>query len=250
MHLYTETITLKSSILYTIYQMSFASDVTIDILNPETFEVDYHLDRIGGRYNSLYQTQFAVDNEKGLIFFSSSSVGCIAKITYDTTGEINPFHASENLFSTIARILTWSNKRICDGLYIYSYPDDLDYIKRLERGSFIYNGYVYVCNERVLNFTELSPPRMKNLYRGYYVYINDATMYENLDKKTKSLTGASVLVSSGIHENTLQAKYDVLARYDAMYTSPALSVAYMYQSIRSDNTREIIIDYISESRVL
>ena len=251
MYQHTETITLSSSIIYTIYQMSFASDVFINVVNANTFAVEYSLERIGGRYNSLFQTQFAVDNEKGLIYFSPSAVGLTIKITYYTDGKVNPFHASENLFQTVTRIITWSNKRILDGLYIYIYDEDPEHIKRVARGSIVYNDNIYVSKENILNFNELSPPRMTNVYRGYLLFINDTILDDELDINTKIINNIGRLTSTGVHDSTLAAKNDLLNKYHTLYPNfPILTIAYMYQKIVVGNSREFIVDYDHESRVL
>lgn len=250
MYLHTETIKITSSLFYTTYLMTFSSDVFVDKLNDNTFIPEYQLERIGGKYNSLFITQYAVDTEQGLIYFASASVGLTFKIQYYTNGEINPFNMSSNLNQIITRLMLWSSKRICDGLYINEYDEDASYLKRLEGGSVIYNNNIYAVKKTILNFNELSPPRLLNLYRGYYFFINNYILSTYLNTRTQTISNIGILTSSGIYETVGQAKLDVLDRYATLYSDPPLEIAYLYQSIGNDNMRTFIIHYIKESRVI
>jgi len=244
--------TIESSIIYLKYVVDAASQVTVQVVNPITLELEYELERVNSISTALRSDQFVVDEDVSAILVNLALEGKKVVITYYTDGQINPFYASSNLHTFISKVLKWTSNRIVDGLYVYwDYKDCNDKpIKKIKAGSFVYNGLFHIYGGGVFDIRDWAPPTIVNAYRGYMFFINDEILTSHLDNRTNILQELGILTSDSMHDTVDAAKLDVMTKYDRIYSSEPLVICYGYVLLNGQRQYDYWFEYPPENRTL
>lgn len=244
-----EIVTLDSSIYYSKKVIENGTVLVVETYDTANDKVILTLEKISGTFNSLYATQYSVDVDKGLFYMSPMNTGSTIRITYYTEGEINPFYVSSNISVFTKKMLTWSENRICDGLYLYRSDTDENRTWHFKGGSFILEGLLYVVIDHFLDIRYMSPPTISNKYSAYYFYVNRDVVVDSLDNKTKILNKVGMLQSSSLYAKMSEAKTDVLGKYASTHTVDALPICFLYV-MQSNNMYQYWVEYPSSGRVI
>jgi|GEM_PF-4203435 len=210
----------------------------------------YELERVYTLSTSLFSNQFAIDVDRNGVYLSPTMNGKYIKVVYYSDGQINPFYASSNLHKFITNVLKWTGHRIVDGCFLHWTDGGCVTSHRIKEGSFVYSNQYYIYAGEDLDIRNLAPPTIVGRFRGYYFFINDEIISNNLNHQTRTLTKMGYLHSSAMHDETGRAKLDVLALYDNLYSSEPLNVAFMYVYLTQSLDYEIWIEYPTEHRTL
>ena len=244
--------TVDSAIIYLKYVVDITSDITVQVVNPANMQLEYELERVNTISTALKPNQFVVDGDTNSIILNYALEGKKIVIIYYTDGKINPFYASSNLHTFIAKVIKWTSNRIVDGLYIYwDYEDCNDSpIKKIKEGSFVYNGLYHIYRGGVFDIRDWAPPTVVNMVRGYKFFINDEIIQSYLDNPTNMLTKLGILSSDEMYQQFDAAKLDVMNKYRRIYNSDPLTICYGYCVLNQNGGYDFWFEYPSEMRTL
>jgi len=248
-HLYSEITTIETPIYATKKIPTIGADTAVYLYDTILEVRKEELTRVNGRYNTLFETEYSVDLDKGQFYMSPSSIGKTYEFVFFTHGESNPYHLSSDINIYIRKILAWTETRICDGMYFFRYASDEDYMWRVRGGSILYNSRLYIYPDSMFDVRYVSPPTVQNKFRCYQFFVNEDLISSYVDTKTKTLTTLGVLPSSGIYNSMNEAKTDVISRYTSLYESESLDIAFMYINILNGDYR-YWIEYPTEGRTI
>jgi hypothetical protein len=209
------------------------------------------LARINTLSVSLFNNQYAIDEDHSAIFISPSIIGQYVRIIYYTNGTQNPFYASSNLHNFINQVLRWTSNRIVDGLFLY-WDDAASDIneKNIRPGSFVYETQFYTYQGGTFNVRDYSPPMVMQTYKSYLLVINSDIISSYLDVQGRMLTRIGVVTSTTAHETATESKADVDSTAASRYDSQLLKVAYVHAYLTDQRKIEEWVDYPAEYRTL
>ena len=244
--------TVESAIIYLRYVVDITSVVDVWVINPITLEFEYPLHRVNSVSTALQPDQFVVDEDSNAILLNLTLRGKKIAITYYSDGSINPFYASSNLHTFIAKVLKWTANRIVDGLYIYwDYNECNDSpLKHIKEGSFVYNGLYHIYQGGVFDVRQWAPPTVVNMIRGYRFFINDELIQTRLNRQTNILQEVGILTSDEQHETFDAAKLDVMTKYERIYKSQPLDICFAYILLDQNQKFQFWFEYPPEQRTL
>jgi len=208
------------------------------------------MERVSTLSISLFNSQFAVDEDKSAVYNAPSIIGKYIRVVYYSEGEQNPFHASSNLHAFISQVLRWTSNRISEGIYLTKPEGDCSHLRTIQPGSFVYENRFCVFPGEVFDIRLHAPPTIKDQFKAYYLFINQEVLDGYLDKQVSSLTRVGVITSSTMHDTVGSAKLDVLALYTTMYSSTPLEVGFLYIKLTDTFAYDIWIEYPANSRTL
>lgn len=244
---------IESSIIYLKYIVEMGYQIDVQIVNPDTLEWEYSLERVNSVTAALRTDQFSVDDDAGAIVLNMALMGKKAIIIYYTEGKINPFYASSNLHTFIAKVLKWSENRIIDGCYIHwdyiSCGDDSPQ-KKIKEGSFVYDGRYYVYKGGYFDIRNYAPPTVIDNYRAYKFFINAEIISSYVDNRQSLLQQIGIIHSDSIYPTINEAKADLMGVYKNQYNSISLDICNMFIKLNSAREYDIWISYPSENRTL
>lgn len=245
-----EIVYVDSPILYLRFGLT-NDNVSVWLYNTSLSEDVYSLDRVHTLSISLFNNQFAIDDDKNALFFSPSIVGNYVRIAYYSEGDQNPFYASSNLHQFITKVLAWSGNRIIDGLYIHwtGCSNDIS-SKTIQAGSVIYNNQLYIYPGGTFDIKLHAPPTIRGTYRAYYLFVNEELLSDKLNRQTKIMSDIGILRSTVTHSSIDAAKLDVMSLYDSLYESEPLKVCFAFVLLTEENTYELWVEYPNDHRAL
>jgi len=249
MYTKTEIVLISSPVTYLKYILA-SSIVKASLYDNALHQVIQSLERISTLTVSLFNTQFAIDEDKCAVYVAPSIIGQYVQFVYYSEGAENPFYASSNLNAFITQVLKWTSNRISEGIYLTGSECNCDYLRTIQPGSFVYEDQFYVYHGESFDIRIQSPPTIVNQFKAYYLFINQEIIETYLNNQEKILNRLGVITSSAMHDDNGSAKLDVLALYDNMYNSTPLQVAFVYIMLSDAMSYDVWIDYPSGSRTL
>jgi hypothetical protein len=240
---------VSSPVLYLRYILA-TSNVQAFLYDSATHTDIQEMERVATLTVSLFNNQFAVDEDKASVFNAPSIVGKYVRFVYYSEGEENPFYASSNLHSFITQVLRWTSNRVSEGIYLTTKECDCAYLRNIEPGSFVYENRFCVYPGEDFDVRLKSPPTIKEQFKAYYLFINQEIVETFLDQQEQILTKLGCITSSAMHDDTGSAKLDVLALYTAMYNSTPIQIAFVYIRLTESFSYDIWVEYPSSSRTL
>ena len=248
--------TIESSYIFLRYVVDPTATVTVQLINPATGLTEYTLSRTS-MSTALKPDQFAVDDEMSAVIVSLALRGKTALIFYYTDGTRNPYYAASNLHQFITKVLSWTENRIVDGLFLYwescESADDTGEVPpvlKIKEGSFVYDGTYYTYSGELWDIRKYAPPTVKGHYRAYRLFINREVLDSRLNKQYSALTQIGVIHSKLTYEDIGQAKLDVDSVYEELYSSEPIDIAYMYVLLTDNRKFNVWIRYPKEARTL
>ena len=253
MYLETENTILTNTIYYTNNIIVSSEPITvykIDTVADERIELSRNTAPVSGNI-SLFENQYTVNEESGILYFPLNLVGQSIEIRYFTEGNINPFKTTGNIGNFIERFISWGNNRIIDGLFLYQNVYDKSHNRHIKRGSFVINGNYYIVNDITLNFRNHGVPSVRGRYNCVYFFINPTIVEDYLSENNKELVNVGILTSSTHHETQNEARTDVIARYTTTYGNiNTLRIAFVYVLVDDDNNILYWTEYPKDSRLV
>ena len=244
-----EIVLVSSPVIYLRYILA-VSRVQAFLYDITTHADIQEMERVATLTISLFNNQFAIDEDKAAVFNAPSIIGKYVRFVYYSEGEENPFYASSNLHSFITQVLRWTSNRVSEGIYLTTKECDCAYLRNIEPGSFVYENRFCVYPGEIFDIRLKSPPTIKNQFKAYYLFINQEIVETFLDQQEQILTKLGCITSSTMHDDTGAAKLDVLALYQAMYNSTPVQIAFVYIKLTESFSYDIWIEYPSSSRTL
>jgi len=247
-----QIVEITSSIIFLKYVVDLGSIITVSEVDPITHELIYNYERVNTVTAAMRTDQFTVDEDLSAVVVSLANKGKTIAITYYTDGTQNPYYASSNLNLFIEKVLSWTDNRICDGLYVYwnQYRPEDEYVKHIKPGSFIYDGNFYVYGGEDFNIRDYAPPTRIGYCRCYKMFINNEILESYVDMQVKLLTRIGIITSSDMYAKFDEAKLDTMGTYDNMYQSQPLDICYMYVVLNEERDYDIWIEYPQGARTL
>jgi len=208
------------------------------------------MERVATLTISLFNSQFAVDEDKAAIYNAPSIVGKYVRFVYYSEGEQNPFYAASNLHVFINQVLKWTANRVSEGIYLTQQDCECTHLRKIEPGSFVYENQFCVFPGESFDIRVQSPPTVKDKYKAYYLFINQEIISSFLNKQEQLLTKLGILTSSEMHDNIGSAKLDVLALYETTYNSSPIEIAFVYIRLNESFLYDLWVEYPIKSRTL
>jgi hypothetical protein len=244
-----EVVLVGSPIVYMRYIMAH-DNVQMFLYNYSLKEDILEMERVNTLSSSLFNNQFAVDEDTSSTFVAPSTIGQWIRVVYYSEGKQNPFYASSNLHKFIEQVLRWTANRISEGIYLYWAPCDPPWKRIINEGSFVYENQFYVYNGGLFDIRQHAPPTTKRRFKAYYLFINQEIISSYLDGQSQILSQIGILPSSTSHDTVDSAKLDVLTRYQNMYESEPLEVALIYIQLSDSLEYNVWIEYPPATRTL
>jgi len=250
-YLKEEIVLLNKPIVYLRYCMVHGTTVEAYLYDNVRKENVYKLDRIYSLHNSILQNQFSIDEDKSMMYVSMGMDGLYLRILYYTEGKDNTYYVGGNLDRFLTRMLQWSETRIVDGLFIH-WPanEEGQPIKQIKGGSFIYEGELYVYPGGVFDIRQQAPPTVKETFRSYFLFVNGEWLSSYVYRQNKMLNKIGIIHSTCTDPDVWVTLKDVNAKYENMYTSAPLGIAYIHIYLMSSMDYEIWVEYPRDARVI
>lgn len=244
-----EIILVDSPVIYLRYILA-TSNVQAFLYDYTKHEDIQELQRVATLTISLFNTQFAVDEDKSSIYNAPAIVGQYVRIVYYSEGESNPFYASSNLHAFITQVLRWTANRVSEGIYLTTKECDCAHLRSIQPGSFVYENRFCVYPGDVFDIRLQSPPTIINKFKAYYLFINQEIVDTYLNQQEQILTKLGSITSSTMHDTTGAAKLDVLSLYDNMYETTPIEIAFVYIKLTETMSYDLWVEYPQKSRTL
>ena len=241
---------VESTLVYLQYIISPGTDIYVTSVNTATGETEFTLTRVATPLQVLAEDQFTVDEDTSCVIVSPLCIGKTLYIVYYTDGKVNPYYASANLHTILAKILDWSTTRIISGLFLAPVACDTEPNLRYEivKGEFTYNGAYYVYPGEIWDVRAWSPPTTVGYTRGYFLFINEEILADYLDTQRSLLTKVGAIATPSVHKGIGNAYLELQSQYKNVYSSEPLPVAYIYVYLNTQRKYNVWIKYPKEGR--
>jgi len=245
-----EIVQLKSPTYYLIYQSIVGSDIDVFLYDTVKEENIYKFEQTYSLHNSIVSNQFGMDYTKSMLYFSLNYLkNAYVRIVYKSEGSKNQFYQGGNLSKIADSMTEWSINRIIDGMFIYwSANEEGGTRKRIQPGSFVYNGKFYVYPGGIFDIRMESPPTIKNTFKSYLFFINSEWISGYVYSQNKMLNRIGIIHSNVSHSDMEVTLNNVNSKYDTLYETQPLKVAYVHLYLMDSMDYEIWIEYPKESR--
>jgi len=245
-----EIVELKSVTHYLIYQTVVGSDIDVFLYDPIKEENIYKFEQTYSLHNSIASNQFGIDYVKSMLYFSLHyQKNASIRIVYQSEGIKSQFHQGGNLGKIVDSMTEWSINRVIDGMFIYwTANEEGGTRKRIQPGSFIYDGKFYVYPGGIFDIRMESPPTIKNTFKSYLLFINSEWISGYVYSQNKMLNKIGIIHSNVSHSDMEVTLNSVNAKYEILYETKPLKIAYIHLYLMDSMDYEIWIDYPKDSR--
>ena len=249
MYIKEEILLIEEPIAYLRYYAVHGTLIQIYLYDNIKKEDVYQLTRVYSLHSSLFDDQFAFDEDKSLLYFSPTSISTYIRVVYYTEGKQSSFYIGGNLDQFLTKMLAWSESRIIDGLFVYWLAhEEGNPIKHIKAGSFVYQGSFYAYPGGTFDIREQAPPTIKETFRSYLLFINQEWLSNYVYQQNKMLNQIGIIHSTATDHDMQVTLNDVNAAYDNLYESAALKIAYIHIYLMSSFDYEVWVDYPKDGR--